>query len=222
MTGYVIFSFILQEELTDENLAECRNIIYNLLNMEHKGDLLPVPLLPSTTGGKSKTLKKEDQYKMMFGELERFVASHCRTERHHQVLDTLMESRNRPQSERPPTAKPRKDDKPTEADVGNQKDRSQSNSYGEKALVDVRSSGFEKSHQSGSKRSRASGNPPGQNLFDLWTAKTQRDKKFNKNHPPFAGMRNIGEKAKLYLALERKDNNAHSAQSQQQSSMEMG
>ena len=53
-------------------------------------------------------MKKDDQYKLMFGELEKFIAVHCRTEKHHKVLDCLLESRNRPASDRPSTATPRR------------------------------------------------------------------------------------------------------------------
>ena len=67
---------------------------------EHRGEVLPVPISNISGGGKGKTMKKDDQYKLMFGELEKFIAVHCRTEKHHKVLDCLLESRNRPTSDR--------------------------------------------------------------------------------------------------------------------------
>ena len=116
---------LVQEELTEENLAECRKIIYALLSMvwfiidtsydflvhakirgfslffqEHRGEVLPVPISNISGGGKGKTMKKDDQYKLMFAELEKFIAIHCRTEKHHKVLDCLMESRNKQTSDR--------------------------------------------------------------------------------------------------------------------------
>ena len=36
-------------------------VIYTLLNKETKGDMLPVPSL--TIGGKTKTMKKDEQYR---------------------------------------------------------------------------------------------------------------------------------------------------------------
>lgn len=36
-------------------------VIYTLLNKETKGDMLPVPAL--AIGGKTKTMKKEEQYR---------------------------------------------------------------------------------------------------------------------------------------------------------------
>ena len=54
---------MVQEELTEENLAKCRNVIYSLIKMESKGDPLPVPM-QTTSNNKTKTLKKEEQYKV--------------------------------------------------------------------------------------------------------------------------------------------------------------
>ena len=54
---------MVQENLTEENLAKCRNVIYSLIKMESKGDQLPVPI-QTTANNKTKTLKKEEQYKV--------------------------------------------------------------------------------------------------------------------------------------------------------------
>ena len=44
----------------------------------------------------------------------------------------------------------------------------------------------------------------GKSLLDIWT--TRIEKENAKKHVPFAGERSLGEKAKLYLSLERKEN----------------
>ena len=44
----------------------------------------------------------------------------------------------------------------------------------------------------------------GKSLLDIWTARIEKENA--KKHVPFAGERSLGEKAKLYLSLERKDN----------------
>ena len=44
----------------------------------------------------------------------------------------------------------------------------------------------------------------GTSLLEIWT--TRIEKENAKKHVPFAGERSLGEKAKLYLSLERKDN----------------
>ena len=66
---------IMQAELTEENLAECRRVIYSLLSMENKGEQLPVPLVHQKN---SRTNSKKDEYKIMFAELEKFLTVHCR------------------------------------------------------------------------------------------------------------------------------------------------
>jgi hypothetical protein len=206
----------LQEELTEENLAECRKIIYALLAMEHKGDALPVPMIPTSSGGKAKTLKKDDQYKLMFGELERFVAAHCRTERHHKVLDCLLESRNRPASERPATATERRDDNKVELDVAlRELDRYSAMTEREKADFNAVA---EASKSSRSSRERSPSPAPavakrpkiggggGISLLDMWTKSQKENSSTKGRHPvPFVGMRSLGEKARLYLSLDRKE-----------------
>ena len=63
---------------------------------------MPVPVTASVSGGKGKAMKKDDQYKMMFAELEKYMGAHCRTEKHVKALNCLLESRNRPPAaERP-------------------------------------------------------------------------------------------------------------------------
>ena len=47
-------------------------------------------------------MKKEDQYKTMYNELEKYINAHCRTEKHAKVLNCLLESRNKPTVDRPP------------------------------------------------------------------------------------------------------------------------
>lgn len=196
---------LVQEELTEENLAECRKIIYNLLNMEHRGEILPVPISNVSGSGKGKTMKKDDQYKLMFSELEKFIAVHCRSEKHHKVLDCLLESRNRPTSDRPSTATPRKDDK-VELDVAIRELDRYSN------MTDREKSDFNSANDQptskGPVRSFDSERPPvkkqktsGQSLLDIWTKNSRN----SLNTVPFAGMKSVTEKAKLYLSLERKE-----------------
>ena len=47
----------------------------------------------------------------------------------------------------------------------------------------------------------------GKSLLEIWT--TRIEKENAKKHVPFAGERSLGEKAKLYLSLERKDNDGN-------------
>lgn len=198
---------LVQEELSEDNLAECRKIIYSLIAMEHRGDVLPVPLTASVTGSKGKSMKKDDQYKLMFGELERFVSAHCRTERHFKVLDCLLESRNRPASERPAS---RKDEK-VELDVAlRELDKYSAMTQREKEEFNAGNCNDRSYHRARSsspapplaKRQKTSGS--GSSLLDLWT-KNHKENTKTKYTVPFAGMRSVGDKARLYLSLDRKD-----------------
>lgn len=201
---------LVQEELSEDNLAECRKVIYSLLSMEHKGEQLPVPLTaPGSSGGKSKAMKKDEQYKLMFGELERFIAIHCRTERHHKVLDCLLESRNRPVPDR----NGRNDDSnKVELDVAlRELDKYSAMTEREKNEFNMTSDGILRSNTNTplspppvAKRPKL-GHNTSTSLLDMWN-KTQASQE-NKKALPFFGMKSLGEKAKLYLSLERKDNN---------------
>ena len=69
-----------------------RKAIYALISMETKGEALPMAAQqPNTPGGgsKSKPLKKDDQYRIMFSELEKFLTKHTRSERHIKVAEGI-------------------------------------------------------------------------------------------------------------------------------------
>lgn len=51
----------------------------------------------------------------------------------------------------------------------------------------------------------------GKSLLEIWT--TRIEKENAKKHVPFAGERSLGEKAKLYLSLERKENDGSAERS---------
>merc|ERR1719452_404769 len=90
-----MLSLLQQETLPDDGVAECQKVIYNLIGMENKGESLPSPLTASSTGKKSG--RKEEKYRLMFYELEKFVIAHSgNSPRHHQVLECLMQVRNKP------------------------------------------------------------------------------------------------------------------------------
>jgi Cell cycle and development regulator len=165
-------------------------VIYNLLSMENKGDPLPVPVNQSSS--KAKTPKKEEQYKMMFAELERFLSAHCRTERHNRVLDCLLEVRNRAPVKR-------KDSDKVDLDVALREIERYS-------MTDKRAD-----YEEPASRSRSETPPPplkkpklgGQNLLQIFLGRIEKEN--SKMGVPFSGMKSVGEKAKLYLSLERKE-----------------
>ena len=194
----------MQEELTEENLAECRKIIYSLLSMENRSEMLPVPV-SSSISGKGKTMKKEDQYKTMYNELEKYINAHCRTEKHAKVLNCLLESRNKPTVDRPPGLASKKE---SEWDLANK----ELDSYNR--MTEREKSDFNQDEEKSSlKRSRSPSPGPtkqikrsssNESLLDIFLKK-QKENSNARFTVPFAGMKSVGEKARLYLSLERKD-----------------
>ena len=194
---------MLQEELTEEDLAECRKAIYVLISMENKGDPLPAAVVTSASG-KPKTLKKEEQYKFMFAELERFLNEHARTERHVYVADCLHECRGtKPSIERP---------KPVKLEVAlRDKERAADFSMSNDGVLRATTDSPMSPTSSGPPSKKAKSGGGGKSLLDIWTAKVHKEN--NRYHVPFAGAQSkVGEKAKLYLDLElalKKDREAN-------------
>ena len=90
-----LVTLLQQDSLDENNVSECQKVIYNLMAMENKGESLPNPLTSANTGKKS--ARKDEQYRLMFSELEKFVIAHSsNSPRHHQVLECLMQVRNKP------------------------------------------------------------------------------------------------------------------------------
>ena len=90
-----MLSLLQGDSLTDEGVAECQKIIYNLMAMETKGETLPGPLAGTNTGKKGG--RKDEQFRLMFAELEKFALVHSNHSiGHHQVLECLLQVRNKP------------------------------------------------------------------------------------------------------------------------------
>ena len=282
---------MVQEEVGEEELAECRKAIYTLLAMENKGEVvnvvrshhyflptkkyigvfffffqvLPVPV-QTTAAGKTKSMKKDEQYRIMFAELERFLASHARTEKHtkvrerdprvfasgegllmsvfsvdplkkqkkKKVLECLLEVRNKQLTEKPvkPPASSSSSSKTVEVEVAlremdrynsmTERERSDFNLSGDGVLRSTTESPMSPTSSSptaaaaaaataaaaaasnAKKGGNALGGPAGgkaPSLLDLWTRKIEKEN--SKKHVPFHGLRNLGEKAKLYLSMEK-------------------
>ena len=89
-----MISLLQGDALTEDGVAECQKIIYQLISMETKGETLPGPLAGSTTGKKGG--RKDEQFRLMFAELEKFVMKHSvHSVGHYQVLECLMQVRNK-------------------------------------------------------------------------------------------------------------------------------
>uniref|UniRef100_A0A8C9TP56 Integrator complex subunit 13 n=1 Tax=Scleropages formosus TaxID=113540 RepID=A0A8C9TP56_SCLFO len=89
-------SLIVKESLTEEDVLTCQKTIYNLVDMERKNDPLPI----STVGTRGKGPKRDEQYRIMWNELETLVRTHMgSSERHQRVLDCVLACRSKPPEE---------------------------------------------------------------------------------------------------------------------------
>ncbi|XP_026182073.1 integrator complex subunit 13 [Mastacembelus armatus] len=89
-------NLIVKETLTEEDLLTCQKTVYNLVDMERKNDPLPI----STVGSRGKGPKRDEQYRIMWNELETLVKTHAgATDRHQRVLDCIIACRSKPPEE---------------------------------------------------------------------------------------------------------------------------
>ncbi|XP_057373954.1 integrator complex subunit 13-like isoform X1 [Daphnia carinata] len=85
---------IVNEELTDDQVIECKKVIYNLLALESRNEPLP----PTCSGHRDRGAKgnrREEQYRILFKECEIMLRHHCRSEQHRRVLACLLECRSK-------------------------------------------------------------------------------------------------------------------------------
>ncbi|KAM8884251.1 integrator complex subunit 13 isoform 2-T2 [Synchiropus picturatus] len=89
-------NLIVKETLSEEDVLTCQKTVYNLVDMERKNDPLPI----STVGSRGKGPKRDEQYRIMWNELETLVKTHSgSTERHQRVLDCIAACRSKPPEE---------------------------------------------------------------------------------------------------------------------------
>nr|XP_046234948.1 integrator complex subunit 13 isoform X1 [Scatophagus argus] len=89
-------NLIVKETLSEEDLLTCQKTVYNLVDMERKNDPLPI----STVGSRGKGPKRDEQYRIMWNELETLVKTHAGdTDRHQRVLDCIIACRSKPPEE---------------------------------------------------------------------------------------------------------------------------
>jgi len=180
---------ILKESLTEEDLTECRKAIFAIMSMEQKGEGLPGPLGQSA-GGK-KAAKRDEQYRGMWLEMEKFVSAHSsQSPRHHSVLECLMEVRQKPLTKR--------DDK-VGLDVAlRELDRFPS-------IADDRVDGMKRSsspHSPGIKKTKLL-NPAGASVLEIW--KSRKEKEASMMHKEFQGRKSLDGITQLYLKIEKQE-----------------
>ncbi|XP_023342106.1 integrator complex subunit 13 isoform X2 [Eurytemora carolleeae] len=186
-----LYAALLKENMLEDDLAECRDVIFAIISMENRGEGLPGPfgqiVLPGKKGG-----KKEEQYRVMWTELERFVLAHSdQSPRHQAVLECLMEVRQKPLV--------KKEDK-VGLDVAlRELDKFPSLSDSFDKTEGLKRSNSPHSPSPGSKKVKLL-NPSGLSLLQIW--RTRKEKEASLMHREFLGRKNFGDIAKLYLKME--------------------
>uniref|UniRef100_A0A8C7P9P2 Integrator complex subunit 13 n=1 Tax=Oncorhynchus mykiss TaxID=8022 RepID=A0A8C7P9P2_ONCMY len=118
-------NLIVKESLSEEDLLTCQKTVYNLVDMERKNDPLPI----STVGSRGKGPKRDEQYRIMWNELETLVKTHVAgSERHQRVLDCIIACRSKPPEEEERKKRGRKrEDKEDKAEKSINKDSEDKN-----------------------------------------------------------------------------------------------
>ncbi|XP_022921046.1 integrator complex subunit 13 [Onthophagus taurus] len=80
---------ITKEKLFDEEVNQCKQVIYNLLTQETKHEPLNLPNIGQrgSKGGQ----KREEQYKLMWNELETLIKNNLHSENHRTIYKVLIE-----------------------------------------------------------------------------------------------------------------------------------
>ncbi|KAJ8971268.1 hypothetical protein NQ314_000789 [Rhamnusium bicolor] len=80
-------ALITKDKITDEEVFQCKKVIYNLISLESKME----PLHPLNSGQRVKGQKREEQYKAMWNELETLLKNNLHTDSHRSVYTCLLE-----------------------------------------------------------------------------------------------------------------------------------
>ncbi|MCJ8743419.1 hypothetical protein PDJAM_G00093740 [Pangasius djambal] len=215
-------NLIVKDTLTEDDVLTCQKTVYNLVDMERKNDPLPI----STAGSRGKGPKRDEQYRIMWNELETLVKAHVETsERHQQVLDCISACRSKPPEEEERKKRGRKrDDKEDKTEKNGKESAEKEWTQDTERLKGAMEREKENESESGViKDSPDSPEPFNKkprltledlqpqekskgpvSLLSLWTSRiTQAN---SRKHPEFAGRLNsISNKAELYQHL--KDEN---------------
>ncbi|CAI9740400.1 Hypothetical predicted protein [Octopus vulgaris] len=81
-------TLIMKEKIDEDDVMECRKVIFNILGMESRNDPFPT----SVTGSRGKGPKREEQYRQFWNELETLIRCYSETSpMHEKVLECLID-----------------------------------------------------------------------------------------------------------------------------------
>ncbi|EDO37858.1 predicted protein, partial [Nematostella vectensis] len=81
-------SHLMKEALTDDEVLECKGVIYKLQAMESRNDVLPITMM----GVRGKGPKRDEQYRQLWAELEIFLEAASKTSRNHERVGIIIQS----------------------------------------------------------------------------------------------------------------------------------
>ncbi|XP_037074560.1 integrator complex subunit 13-like [Pollicipes pollicipes] len=81
---------LVRDALSTEQVLECKKTVYKLVSMEARHDPLPA----AAAGARGRGVKREEQYRALWSELEALVRAHCRSDGHQAVLECVTECRS--------------------------------------------------------------------------------------------------------------------------------
>ncbi|XP_072097107.1 integrator complex subunit 13 isoform X4 [Mobula birostris] len=222
ITVVPLASLIVKENLTDDDVLNCQKTIYNLVDMERKNDHLPI----STVGTRGKGSKRDEQYRVMWNELETLVRAHLNnSEKHQRVLECLLACRSKPpeEEERKKSRRKREDkeDKSEKSAKEYESDKSWQDSERQKGALErekdevaeaeiIKDSPDSPEPLNKKPRVSVGETPPAEkvkgpvSLLTLWTNRINTAN--SRKHQEFAGrLSSINNKAELYQHLKEEN-----------------
>lgn len=86
-----ILALINKEELTDEEVVQCQQCIYTIVSLEARHEPLNLPNM----GHRLKSIKKDEQYRILWSELEILISNTGKSAGHNAILSCIRECRAR-------------------------------------------------------------------------------------------------------------------------------
>ncbi|XP_032665480.1 integrator complex subunit 13 isoform X1 [Odontomachus brunneus] len=84
--------FMVKEKLTAEEVLQCKQVLFSLLQLEAKHEPLPLPSI----GRGGKGMKREEHYRLLWEEMETFLKHHANNSTAHmEVLECLLDIRSK-------------------------------------------------------------------------------------------------------------------------------
>ena len=86
-----LLTYTQKEQVTDEELILCKQAIFNLVALETRHEPFPLPNM----GNRLKGIKKDEQYRLLWAELEAAISISGKSSGHKQLLQCIRECKSR-------------------------------------------------------------------------------------------------------------------------------